>query len=142
MFKGMEQQVKLKKVFGDVFFTATRMQTGSILYAEWYGVQSVETVKEGGYKMLEMIKERPYAKLLNSNKNVVGSWDMALDWAENIWTPQMKAAGLRYLAQVVPSSIYATLTIESLIQRIDKEFVIRIFEDEKEAEAWLRSVAE
>ncbi|MBD1398121.1 hypothetical protein H9Q13_13175 [Pontibacter sp. JH31] len=136
----MEQQVRLKKVFGDVFFTATRTQAGDILHVEWYGTQSVETVKEGGYKMLEMMKEQPCAKLLNSNKNVVGSWDMALDWAEKVWTPQMKAAGLRYMAQVVPTSIYATLTIESLIQRIDREFMIRIFEDEEEAEDWLCSV--
>ncbi len=136
----MEQQVELKKVFGDVFFKARRIDNGSILYAQWYGVQSVETVMQGGYKMLDMIKETPYTKLLNSNKNVVGSWDMALDWAENTWTPQMKAAGLRYLAQVLPTSIYATLTIECLIQRIDNNLEIRLFEDEAEAEAWLRSV--
>lgn len=132
--------MKLRKVFGDVFFTATRLNNDSILYAQWFGVQSVETVKEGGYKMLEMLKEKPYSKLLNSNKDVVGSWDMALDWAENTWTPLMREAGLRYLAQVVPLRIYATLTIETLIQRIDKKFEIRIFEDVEEAEAWLRSV--
>ncbi|MFT2009103.1 hypothetical protein ACMA1I_10550 [Pontibacter sp. 13R65] len=136
----MEQQVELKKVFGDVFFKAKRINNGSILYAQWLGVQSVETVKEGGYKLLEMIKENPCSKLLNSNKNVVGSWDMALDWAEDTWTPLMKDAGLRYLAQVLPTSIYATFTIENLIQRIDKDLEIRIFEEDAAAEAWLRSV--
>jgi hypothetical protein len=136
----MKQQVELRKVFGDVFFTATRLHDDAILYAQWFGVQSVETVKEGGYKLLDIIKETPYTKLLNCNKNVVGSWDMALEWAENTWTPSMREAGLRYLAQIVPTSIYATLTIETLIQRIDKEFEIRIFEDVEEAEAWLRSV--
>lgn len=136
----MEQQVELRKVFGDVFFTARRIERGSILYAQWYGVQSVETVKEGACKLLEMIKEIPCNKLLNCNKNVVGSWDMALDWVENIWTPQMKAAGLRYVAQVFPTSIYATMSIESLIQRIDKEFEIRIFEHFEEAETWLLSI--
>src|SRR5699024_2377915 len=135
----MEQEVKLRKVFGDVFFSATWLHDGTILYAQWLGVQSVETVKEGGYKVLEMMKEQPCSKLLRSNTEVVGSWDMALEWAENTWTPLMRHAGLRYLAQVVPTSIYATLTIETLIQRIDKEFEIRIFEDVEEAEAWLRS---
>ncbi len=48
----MEDQVELKKVFGDVFFRARRSQTDSLLYGYWYGVQSVETVKEGGYKFL------------------------------------------------------------------------------------------
>jgi hypothetical protein len=136
----MEEQVALSKVFGDVFFTAERMPDNAFIYARWFGVQSVETVMEGGNKLLEMIQENPCAKLLNSNKNVIGSWDMALEWAENEWAPHMRAAGLRYLAQVVPASIYATLTIENLIQRIDESFEIRTFEEDGQAEAWLRSL--
>jgi hypothetical protein len=136
----MERQVELEKVFGDVFMRAGRHPGNAFIYAQWVGVQSVETVKEGGFKLLEMIKEEPCAKLLNSNEHVVGSWDMALEWAENEWAPQMRAAGLQYLAQVVPSSIYATLTIEALIQRIDDTFEIRTFQNEADAEAWLLSV--
>ncbi|MCC9169107.1 hypothetical protein [Pontibacter harenae] len=136
----MEQQIKLKKIYGDVFFTATRKQDNAYIYARWFGVQSVETVKEGGYKLLEMIMEKPCRMLLNSNKNVVGSWDMALEWAEVEWAPQMRSAGLRYLAQVVPSSIFASLTIDSLVLRIGDEFEIRTFEEEADAEAWLKSV--
>ena len=136
----MGEKIELKKVFGDVFFTAERVKNNAFIAAHWYGVQSVETVKEGGYKMLEMMHEQPSSKLLNSNKNVVGSWDMALEWAEQVWAPQMRKAGLQYLAQVVPASIFATLTIETLIQRIDTNFEIRTFEDETAAEAWLMSV--
>ena len=136
-----EEQVVLKKVFGNVFFTARREGGNAFIYAKWYGVQSVETVKDGGYKLLDMMKEKPCAKLLNSNKHVIGSWDMALDWAENEWAPQMRAAGLRYLAQVVPSSSFAMLTIENLIQHIDNAFEIRTFEEDADAEAWLQSVA-
>ncbi|WP_026463866.1 hypothetical protein [Adhaeribacter aquaticus] len=136
----MEQVITLRKVFGEVFITIQRMPDNAFILAEWFGVQSVETVMQGGYRMLELIKEKPCSKLLNSNKNVIGSWDMALEWAQNEWTPQVRAAGLRYLAQVVPSSIYATMTIETLIQRINNDLEIRTFEDEAAAEAWLRSV--
>lgn len=135
----MEEQVTLEKVFGDVFFTASRMEGNAFIYAQWFGVQSIETVKEGGYKLLDMVKEQPCSKLLNSNKQVIGSWDMALEWAENEWAPQMRAAGLKYLAQVVPTSIYATLTIQNLLQHIDDTFEIRTFEDDADAEAWLLS---
>ena len=133
----MDEQVTLEKVYGDVFFTARRMAGNSFIYAQWYGVQSVETVKEGGNKLLDMMKEQPCPKLLNSNKEVIGSWDMALEWAETVWAPQMRAAGLKYLAQVVPSSIYATLTIQNLIQQIDDQFEIRTFEEDTDAVAWL-----
>jgi hypothetical protein len=136
----MEQQVKLSKVFGDVYFTAERMPGNTFIYARWYGVQSVETVMKGGYQLLDMMQQKPSAKLLNSNKNVIGSWDMALEWAENEWAPKMRGAGLRYLAQVVPTGIYANLSIESLIQRIDDTFEIRTFPEEAQAEAWLASL--
>lgn len=138
----MEKHVELKKVYGDVFFSAGRMNNNAFLYAQWFGVQSIETVKEGGYKLLDMMKEKPCTKLLNSNKNVIGSWDMALEWAQTVWAPEMRELGLRYLAQVVPSSIYATLTIESLIQQIDDQFEIRTFEEDADAEAWLLSIKE
>ena len=130
----------MSKIYGDVFFTASRMEYNAYIYARWFGVQSVETVMQGGDKLLEMMQAKPCVRLLNSNKNVIGSWDMALSWAENEWAPQMRAAGLRYLAQVVPASIYATLSIENLIQRIDDNFEIRTFEEEEEAAAWLQVV--
>ena len=130
----------MSKIYGDVFFTASRMEDNAYIYARWFGVQSVETVMQGGYKLLEMMQARPCARLLNSNKNVIGSWDMALDWAEHEWAPQMRVAGLRYLAQVVPSSIFAMITIENLVRQIGNEFEVRMFNEDAEAEAWLLSV--
>ena len=136
----MERKVTLKKVFGEEYLRIEVMPSNAFINAQWSGVQSVETVKEGGYKILETIRESGYNKLLNSNKNVIGSWDLALDWAENEWAPAVRKAGLHYMAQVVPFSIYAALTIESLLPRIDGNFEIRTFEEVKDAEAWLRSV--
>ena len=136
----MERKVTLKKVFGEEYLQIEVMPGNAFINAQWSGVQSVETVKEGGYKILETIRESGCHKLLNSNKNVIGSWDLALDWAENEWAPAVRKAGLRYMAQVVPSSIYAAMTIESLLPRIDGNFEIRTFEEDKDAEVWLRSV--
>ncbi|MFC5272378.1 hypothetical protein [Adhaeribacter terreus] len=136
----MERIVVLKKVFGEEYLRLELMADDAFINAQWSGVQSVETVMEGGNKILEMIKESGCSKLLNSNKNVIGSWDLALEWAENEWAPGVREAGLRYLAQVVPSSYYAAMTIESLLPRIDGNFEIRTFEEDKDAEAWLLSV--
>lgn len=135
----MEQQVRLSKFYGDVFFVAEYMHDNDYIYARWYGVQSVETVKQGGQKLLDMLREKPCNKLLNSNKNVIGSWDMALDWVKSEWVPQAQALGLHYFAQVFPASYYATLTAGSLVQRINEDFEIRTFEDDAEAAVWLRS---
>ena len=136
----MERNVALKKVFGEVYLRIELMPEDAFVNAQWSGVQSEETVKDGGFKILDMVRTSGCNKLLNSNKNVIGSWDMALEWAENVWAPAVRAAGLHYLAQVYPTSIYASMTIESLLPRIDGNFEIRTFDDEEDAENWLRSV--
>ncbi|MFB9864101.1 hypothetical protein [Rufibacter immobilis] len=136
----MGNKIELKKVYGDLFFEGTRDYDETVVIARWFGPQSVETVKEGGAKLLEMMVDKPYTKLLNCNKGVVGSWDLALEWVQEEWTPLMRKAGLRYLAQVVPNSIYVSITIENLIQRIGNEFEIRTFGEEADALDWLLSI--
>lgn len=136
----MGEQVELKKVYGDVFFTAWRVGENDYIYSQWFGVQSVETVKEGCYKLLDMMKEAPSSKLLNSNKHVIGSWDMALYWAKNVWAPQMKILGLLYFAQVVPTSFLAANSIENLLAHIDSDFELKTFAEDTDAQAWLLSL--
>ncbi|AKQ45808.1 hypothetical protein TH63_09390 [Rufibacter radiotolerans] len=136
-----EEQVELKRVYGNVFCRISRNSENSIVHARWFGPQSEETVKEGGQKLLELMSGKPYAKLLNCNREVIGSWDMALEWVQSEWAPQMRKEGLQYLAYVVPTSIYAIMTVESLIQRIDDTFEIRTFDDEQKALTWLLSQA-
>ena len=70
----MERKVTLKKFFGEEYLLLELMPGNAFINAQWSGVQSVETVMEGGNKILEMIKESGCPKLLNSNKNVIGSW--------------------------------------------------------------------
>ena len=54
--------------------------------------------------------------------------------------PLIRKADLRYLAQVVPASIKATLTIESLIHKIDNTFESSIFDNDEDAAGGLLSV--
>jgi len=130
-------KTELRKDNGDVFLEIERQPDNSYVFANWIGLQSVETVQEGGKIMLEMMHERPYLKLLNSNKEVVGPWNTANDWVANTWTPQMQAAGLRYLAQVLGPGIYAQMTFKDLYQRIDDVFEIKMFDTNQDAMAWL-----
>ncbi len=71
----------MEKVFGDVFFTSERLEDTVYIKAQWFGVQSVETVKEGDDTLLELMQEYSCPRLLNSNKKSDRSWDMVLEWA-------------------------------------------------------------
>lgn len=136
----MEHQIELKKVFGEVFLTIDVAPDNTFINAQWSGVQSEETVMEGCEKLLELAQTYKCPGLLNSNKKVIGSWNMAVNWAANEWAPRMRAAGIKYFAQVLPSTILAATSIESFLQEVTGEFEIRNFDNDVNAENWLRSV--
>src|SRR5688500_2483281 len=97
---------ELKRRDGEIFITLEYQPKENWIYVNWIGLQSVETVKEGGQAMLEMLQQTGCHKILNDNRELVGPWDNANDWVEQTWTPNMIANGLRYLAFIVSYGRY------------------------------------
>ena len=128
---------ELTKPNGDVFLLAERMLGNTYIFARWTGRQTLETVREGGNYYLEMIKQQPCDKLLNSHTELIGPWDIANDWIVQEWTPKVRALGLRYMAQVLAPGVYGRMSFHQLHQRIDDDFEIKMFEDEESAREWL-----
>ena len=52
--------------------------------------------------------------------------------------PEMEAAGVRYLAIVMPSNVFTRMTIQDMTSTADKA-TVRYFESIREAREWLRS---
>ena len=62
------EKTELKKTNGDVFFEATRMADNSYILVNWVGIQSLETIMMGANQLLIMLRNKPCAAILNSNK--------------------------------------------------------------------------
>ena len=59
-------------------------------------------------------------------------------WSEEIWFPRMIAAGLRYIAFVVPRKVVAQMSVKLVMSGIDESEVrSAYFDDIKDARAWL-----
>lgn len=128
----------LKKANGDVFFEVRRMPDNSFLYVNWIGIQSLETMMMGSRQLLAMLQEKSCQGLLNSNRELIGPWEVAVNWLVNKWAPQAKALGIRHYAHVLSPGIYGQRSFESLYPSLKVYFHTISFNDESTAEEWLR----
>jgi hypothetical protein len=134
------ERTEFKKANGDIYLIAERMPDNSYIHARWIGIQTLETVMEGGKFYLKMLLEKPCEKLLNDHHELIGPWNVANEWIVNEWTPKVRMMGLHYMAQVMAPGIYGQMSFQQLHQRIDDKFEIMMFNDEVTASMWLLQV--
>jgi len=103
----------------------------------WKGHQSVESVQNGGLQMIEVLKASGLKKVLNDNREVLGNWSEASEWAGKVWFPLMIEAGLEHFAWVFSPSIFAQLAAQKSFDSSDGKANVRFFHDITEASQWL-----
>jgi hypothetical protein len=128
---------ELKKANGDVCFEAIRMPQNQYIYINWIGRQSLETVVMGGNHVLSMLQEKPCRGLLNSNKELIGPWEVAVPYMTAKWAPAAQALGLRYFAHVLSPGIYGQRSFESFRQHLNGQLKVKAFEEQELAQEWL-----
>jgi hypothetical protein len=128
---------ELRKANGDVFFEAKRTTDNNYIYINWIGIQSLETVVMGGNHVLAMLREKPCKGLLNSNRELIGPWEVAVNWLTHKWGPQANELGLCYFAHVLSPGIYGQRSFRSLSPNFKDLFELRTFDNEEAAEEWL-----
>jgi hypothetical protein len=136
LIKDMGQK-EFKKDNGDVFLIAERMPDNAYIHAQWIGIQTLNTIQEGGNYYVDLLTQQPCPKLLNNHQELIGPWNIATDWIEKEWTPKVRALGLQYMAQVLAPGIYGQMSFHQLHQRIDDQLEIRMFGDLRSARQWL-----
>lgn len=129
---------ELKKADGYPFFEARRMPDNPFISVNWIGIQSLETMVMGGNQVLAMLRDKPCPGLLNSNRELIGPWEVAVNWMSNKWVPQAKVLDLRYYAHVLSPGIYGQRSFEAFRPYLESYFEVKTFNDEKSAAAWLR----
>src|SRR3569833_3360674 len=85
----------LTELYRESFIVVSLDRDGAMLYADWLGYQSVDSIRQGCEKILElMLKHRAY-EVLNDNTRVLGIWRFAAEWMASDWFPRMNQAGLQ-----------------------------------------------
>ncbi|MCB2377589.1 hypothetical protein LGH70_08345 [Hymenobacter sp. BT635] len=124
---------------GTAYVTVERNQQENWIHARWLGRQTLGTIMDGGLTYVDMLREQPCPKLLNNHRALVGTFTDANDWIQQVWTPLIITAGLRYFAQVVSPDVFGQLSIEDLQHRIGDVLHIQLFDSLEAAQSWLRA---
>lgn len=105
----------------------------------WTGYQNFESVQNGGLQMLDVLRSSGLKQVLNDNREVLGNWSEASDWAGKVWFPMMIEAGLKDFAWVFSPSIFAQLAAQKSVDVSDGKANVRFFHSIEEAKCWLES---
>jgi hypothetical protein len=108
--------------------------------ANWFGAQSMATIRDGCEQMLAGIKKYGCNKVLNDNRHVTGAWPDTLKWLEDDWFPRLAGSGCQYFAWVHSPDAASQVATQETIQLTIRNIKILIFDDCKTAETWLREV--
>ncbi|WP_439882613.1 hypothetical protein ACSX1A_05470 [Pontibacter sp. MBLB2868] len=135
----IENQKCLYKANGDVFFEAGKDPGNNIIYVNWIGIQSLETAVMGGNYILSMLRDHPARGILNSNRELIGPWESAVNWLVNKWAPQAKMLGLKYYAHVLSPGIYGQRSFNLLRPHLEKQLEVSDHPDEDSATEWLEN---
>lgn len=106
------------------------------LYADWKGEFNQETARQTCMDMLEILRRWPAAKMLLDNSNVTRATMQFTSWGV-WWLAELQAAGLCFMAWVLPHDLLARQAAETTMQAIVHPRV-GTFDDVASAYAWLR----
>lgn len=107
------------------------------LQAIWRGYVDQVEAQWGAQAYLQHVTRIPSAFLLNDNSGLKGPWFESLEWLADVWVPQAKLLGLRYVAHIVQADHHDVLT-----DRLHgaAPFELQIFQDPLDARHWLREM--
>ncbi|MFD2721098.1 hypothetical protein ACFST9_20435 [Hymenobacter monticola] len=106
------------------------------LYVDWKGEHDADSSWAACGLMLETLQGFPCAKILNDNSNITRT-TMQLSARSLEWVAHMHAAGLRYLAWVMPRQLNSRQTTEGVVLEIEAPIVCT-FDDLASAFVWLQ----
>ena len=106
------------------------------LYVDWKGAHDPDSSWAACGLMLDTLRAFPCPKILNDNSGITRT-SMQLSARSLEWLAQMRAAGLRSLAWVLPRDLNARRTTEGVVLRIEAP-VVCTFDDVASACAWLQ----
>jgi hypothetical protein len=107
------------------------------LFADWRGELTLPIVQENCLLVAECFLERSYARVLNSNQNVI---DFTLNvpiWLHKEYLPLLRYTGVEYMAWVYAPNMMLKPFIDKLVSMIENP-VVNLFDDVESAASWLQ----
>ncbi|UOQ73569.1 hypothetical protein [Hymenobacter cellulosilyticus] len=106
------------------------------LYADWKGEHTQDSSQECCLLLLDSLRARPCAKVLNDNSSITRTTVELTEWGA-WWLQEMRRAGLQYVAWVFPRDFAARQATEKVLGYITQP-TVGAFDDVASAYVWLQ----
>lgn len=106
------------------------------MYADWKGEHNQDTSQKCCLQMLDSLRAHPCHKILNDNSSITHTTVQLTLWGA-WWLEEMRGAGLRDIAWVLPRNLPARQVVEATVKAIERPRV-QVFDDVASAYVWLQ----
>ncbi|GAC1586946.1 MAG: hypothetical protein NVS3B25_02480 [Hymenobacter sp.] len=106
------------------------------LYVDWKGEHDQESSQAACRLMLDSLRAWPCHKILNDNSSITRTTVQLTRWGV-WWIEEMRAAGLQFIAWVLPRDLRSRQSVEATVQAIEHPQV-GTFDDVASACVWLQ----
>lgn len=107
--------------------------------ARWTGFHNGESVQHGAMVMMAMLKANGCTKILNDNRELLGTWSDALEWVGKTWFPIVEKAGLRHFAWINSADILSQFSVQKRADMAIGDVVLQFFSEIQSAEDWINN---
>lgn len=111
------------------------------LFADWQGELTLASVQAACHELAQCMLQRPYARVLNSNDQVItAQWEVAT-WLAQDFLPFLTLAGIEKLAWVCAPSLHGRNMAQAISNRLPA-VQLALFDELDEAVSWLQQRTE
>lgn len=114
-------------------------ETAKAVIVEWKKFATLEKIQLVLNKALELLQQKKASKYLGNSSNMAPFSKEAGIWLGEDWMPRAIAAGMKYLAYLVPKSALARMTIQNIKSEPVTNYEAAFFDSMEAAKAWLAS---
>jgi hypothetical protein len=131
--------VECKNEIGNNFLVIRYYPELNCLHSQWIGFPSVQNVKEGFQKILEMAHTTQAVYYLSDERKMEGPQTAVVSWVMNEFMPQAFKTKVRYYANLKSENIFARMSLEDLKQYVSTQYHFSVFDTEQQAFEWIES---
>lgn len=122
------------------FITIEWDEAISVVIMNWRSSAKGEDFKTALNTGLNLIKEKKSKRWLANMQKMGAVGAAEQEWSSNDWFPRALAAGITYMALVIPESAISEMTVENIMSKVEgTNLVTHYFSDVSEAKKWLAS---
>lgn len=129
------------KVFESQNIVIERDDKLKCLIQNWKGFATSDRFREGIQKTIDLFQDKKLNKILSNTKDFGMVKKEDTEWVNSYSMPILIKNGLRYMAFVVPSNVFAQMSVENFKKEMAGPVELRFYEDVDKAKEWMAQVS-